>query len=105
MTRPVFPTEAGRGQIGVGFLLCVSHRDKVTGQLHGHTYEAVCWFEGGHEAEKLRAHCELLCADLDHTVLPPELAWAEDLRAEVKRRTNAIEVELRRPLERIYARG
>lgn len=93
-----------KAQIGVGFLLCVSHRDKVTGELHGHTYEAVCWFPGGVEAEKLRGDCERLCADLDHSILPPELAWAEDLIAEIKRRTNALGVELRRPLERLYAR-
>lgn len=96
----------GSGQIGVGFLLCVTHADKVTGNLHGHTYEAVCWFNReGHEAEKLRTHCQRLCADLDHSVLPPELAWAEDLGDEVKRRTNAASVDINRPLERLYVRG
>lgn len=92
-------------QTGVGFLLCIAHADKVTGVVHGHTYEAICWFKGGHDAEKLQAHCARLCSDLDHSVLPPEMAWAEDLVPEIKRRTNAVHVELRRPLERLYARG
>jgi hypothetical protein len=91
-------------QTGVGFLIRAAHADRVTGKLHGHTYEAVCWFKGGHDAEKLQAHCERLCADLDHSLLPGELAWAEDLIPEIKRRTNADDVEIRRPLERLYAR-
>lgn len=91
-------------QIGVGFLLSSAHADAVTGTVHGHTYEVVAWFAAGPDAVKLRAGCERLCADLDHTVLPAELAWAEAIAEEVKRRTNALEVEIRRPLERLYAR-
>jgi 6-pyruvoyl-tetrahydropterin synthase len=91
-------------QTGVGFLICAAHADKVTGAVHGHTYEVVAWFDGGHDAEKLKAHCERLCADLDHATLPAALAWAEDLIPEIKRRTNAVDVEIRRPLERLYAR-
>lgn len=92
-------------QTGVGFLICAAHRDKVTGAVHGHTYEAVCWFDAGDEAEALQAECARLCADLDHGLLPVELAWAEDLIREIKRRTNAVDVEIRRPLERLYARS
>jgi len=92
-------------QTGVGFLLCAAHRDRVTGNMHGHTYEVVCWFEDGHDAEKLQAHCARLCADLDHSTLSDSLAWAEDLIPEIKRRTNAVDVEIYRPLERLYARS
>lgn len=91
-------------QTGVGILLCCAHADKITGAIHGHTYEAVCWFAGGHNAEKLKSECERLLADLDHSLLPAPLAWAEDLIPEIKRRTNAVDVEIRRPLERLYAR-
>lgn len=91
-------------QTGVGILLCCAHADKVTGALHGHTYEAVLWFDGGHNAEKLQSECVRICADLDHSLLPAPLAWAEDLIPEIMRRTNAVDVEIRRPLERLYAR-
>lgn len=93
-----------RIQTGAGFLIRAAHADKVTGVVHGHTYEAVCWFDGGHDAVKLQAYCARLCADLDHGLLPAELAWAEDLIPEIKRRTNAVDVEIRRPLELLYAR-
>lgn len=96
---------SGAVQTGVGLLLCCAHADKVSGAIHGHTYEAVCWFDGGHDAEKLKRECERLCADLDHSLLPAPLAWAEDLIPEIKRRTNAVDVEIRRPLERLYARS
>lgn len=91
-------------QTGVGILLRCAHADKVSGAVHGHTYEAVCWFGGKHNAEKLQDECARVCADLDHTLLPAPLAWAEDLIPEIMRRTNAVDVEIRRPLERLYAR-
>ncbi len=92
-------------QTGVGFLLQSAHRDVQSNVLHGHTYEVVAWFDGGWDAVKLQQRVESLCAHLDHTELPAELAWGEALAAEVKRLTNAVEVEVRRPLERIYARA
>lgn len=92
-------------QTGVGVVICYAHADKISGALHGHSCEAVIWFDGGHDAKKLQEHCVRLFADLDHAVLPDELAWAEDLAAEIKHRSNAVEVEIRRPLERLYARA
>jgi len=91
-------------QTGVGFLLRSAHSARGTGAIHGHTYEVVCWFPAGDDAEELQAKCERSCADLDHAILPEELAWAEALVAEIMRRTGAEDVEIRRPLERLYAR-
>lgn len=92
-------------ETGVGFLLSCAHRDKKTGEMHGHTYEVTCWYRHiGDDAEQLRDFCKFACRDLDHSVLPEDLAWAEQLATEVKRRTGASEVIVARPLERLYAR-
>lgn len=92
-------------QTGVGFVISSAHKDTVTGSLHGHSYEVVCWFDGCEDAVRLRRACIAHCVDLDHVMLPDELAWGEALAKEIKQRTGACEVVVSRPLERIYARA
>jgi 6-pyruvoyl-tetrahydropterin synthase len=100
-----------RTETGVGVVLSVAH-DPVNaelfgGEVHGHSYEVVVWFEneGGHrDVRVLQAAVETLRRQLDHKKLPPELATGEAIAAYFGTMANVVEVEVRRPLERLYAR-
>lgn len=103
--------QSERRLTGVGAVMCVSHRDQETGQMHGHTYEVNVWIPFGHVASALdlQRNLRLVIARLDHTVLPDELAWGEQLAAHIGRsmwvyHSTITAVEVNRPLERIYAR-
>ena len=95
---------------GVGAYFSAAHRDKLTGDLHGHSYEVIAWHEceHGNDAENLREHLRKLCEGLfDHKELPPELAWGEDIARAILHLSlpSCVAVEVRRPIERFYARA
>lgn len=96
-------------ETGVGGILSASHLDRLTGKMHGHSWEVIAWHQCANEndAVVLQNHLATLLKAWDHTVLPPELARAEDLAAAIKRLSapSCVEVEIRRPLERLYARA
>ncbi len=96
-------------ETGVGGILSASHVDRLTGKTHGHSWEVVAWHncENENDAVVLQNHLTTLLKAWDHTVLPPELASAEGLAFAVMRLSppSCIEVEVRRPLERLYARA
>lgn len=90
---------------GVGAVICASHYDDQ-GRLHGHTYDVVAWFKDADvDALVFQRDLERLCSEFCHTILPAHLARAEDLAQHLKVRLLAHEVEVRRPLERLYARA
>jgi 6-pyruvoyl-tetrahydropterin synthase len=91
---------------GVGATFCAAHRG--TGErdvLHGHSYEVVAWFEyDGQDAERLQQKLvQFLKSHLDHLTLRDELARAEGIAQMVQQCLGAERVEVRRPLERLYA--
>lgn len=89
---------------GVGGTFSASH-NSPEGVLHGHSYEVWAWFPAGSDARELKARLETVLAGLDHVLLPDELAWGEALAEHIAARLpGALEVEVRRPLERIGAR-
>jgi hypothetical protein len=93
---------------GVGAILCCSHHDQVRKQLHGHTYEVTAWFsfKESRDALCLQKTLEGALSAWDHTVLPDELASAEGLATAILGLLNGcVEVEVSRPLERLYARA
>lgn len=96
-------------ETGVGSILSASHVDRLTGKTHGHSWEVIAWHRCEHEndAVVLQNHLVNLLKPFDHTVLPPELSRAEDLAAAIMKLSppSCIEVEIRRPLERVYARS
>lgn len=81
----------------------------MTGELHGHTWEVTAWHycADNNDAVVLQNHMMTICKVWDHTVLPPELSRAEDLAAAILRLSppTCVEVEIRRPLERLYAKA
>lgn len=95
--------------IGVGVIFSCSHRDPVRAELHGHTYEAVAWFpsEPPRDAVVLQVKlAEIVKATLDHKTLPDHMTRAEDIRAMLLPLIgDALDVEINRPLERVYCRG
>lgn len=90
---------------GVGCIFSAAHHPPEGGDLHGHSYEVVAWFQAGEDARTLQVRLTAAVQRLDHTVLPEELAFGEALAEHVGRSLDGcIELEVKRPLERIYAR-
>lgn len=90
---------------GVGCVFSAAHHPPEGGALHGHSYEVLAWFEEGADARELQARLAGAVEPLDHTVLAPELASGEAMAEHLGRSLQGcVEVEVRRPLERIYAR-
>lgn len=89
---------------GVGGVFCAAHRTPE-GALHGHSYEVTVWFRHGHDARMLQRHLASVIADLDHGELPEHLTWGEQLAEHFATSLpGAVQVDVSRPLERIYAR-
>lgn len=95
-------------ETGVGAFFSAAHADRLSGKMHGHTWEVTVWHRCEHDNDAviLQSHLTNLLRVWDHTVLPPELARAEDMAAAILKLSppSACEVEIRRPAERLYAR-
>ena len=90
---------------GVGGVFSAAHEPPEGGDVHGHSYEVVAWFDAGEDARVLQASLARTLEPLDHRVLPSELASGEAIAEHIGRGLDGCrEVEVRRPLERIYAR-
>jgi 6-pyruvoyl-tetrahydropterin synthase len=89
---------------GVSSHFCAAHRDRF-GILHGHTWEVLAWFPAGEDALALKKRLEAVLADYDHTELPEDLSTAEAIADEISGDLpSVVEIEIRRPFERIYTR-
>jgi 6-pyruvoyl-tetrahydropterin synthase len=90
---------------GVGCFFSATHHVPEGGDPHGHSYEVIAWFPEGEDARRLQAQLIAVTEAFDHKVLPDRLASGEALAAYIGHAlVNCVEVEIRRPLERIYAR-
>lgn len=90
--------------VGVGAVLSVGH-SSPEGVAHGHSYEVIAWYRHGYDARPLRGFLDQVLGAIDHTVLPDELRFAERIAEYIgERLPGCIEVEVNRPLERIYAK-
>jgi 6-pyruvoyl-tetrahydropterin synthase len=89
---------------GVGGVLSVAH-NSPEGVAHGHSYEVTVWYRHGSDARILLLHLDTVLKRLDHTFLPDELRFGEQLAEHIgEQLPGCIAVDMRRPLERIYAR-
>lgn len=96
---------------GVGCVLSVAHEpvnaDVFGGEPHGHSYEVVVWFDTPGAVRDVRV-CQqavgVLHKMLDHRTLPAHLSTGEAIAAYFGTLANVVEVEVRRPLERLYAK-
>ena len=76
------------------------------GQMHGHTWYVTVWFKNNYrsDARCYQAVLDQMLSRLDHTELPDDLTWGEDIARHLACLANAQEVEISRPAERIHAR-
>lgn len=90
---------------GAGAIFCAAHEEQH-GPLHGHSYEVIAWFEGNEDALAVQCALVEVLKDFDHTKLKSNMAWAESIAEHIRKRMlKCVEVEVRRPLERLYARS
>lgn len=94
---------------GVGWYFSASHHDRLTGKVHGHSWEVTAWHrcEDENDAVILQENLRGICKTFDHTVLPDGLARAEDMAMAILKLSppSCVEVQISRPLERLYARA
>lgn len=97
--------EAAAGMTGVGWYFSASHRDPVRQEVHGHSYEVVCWFDAdGQDAVVLQQKLRVVLTAWDHTTLPDELSRAEDLASAIMHVMGCEGVHISRPVERLHAK-
>lgn len=87
---------------GVSSILCAAHRS-VEGTMHGHTWEITCWWKGVPDAVQKQQELNKYLSIFDHAVLADGIAWAEKLAETIMLGMGCEKVEVRRPLERLYA--
>ena len=87
----------------VGTTISVGH-NSPEGVPHGHSYEVWAKFVAGFDARDLLDRLTSVTKPLDHTFLPDTLRFGEDLAEYIGLQLDGcVEVEVRRPLERIEA--
>lgn len=94
-------------ETGVSGILCASHRDRLTGTLHGHTWRVTAWVDGAihRDGQNLQERLKGILRAWDHTVLPDELASGEAIVAAIAHLLgDCSEVLIERPLEGYAAR-
>jgi hypothetical protein len=87
---------------GVTSVLSAAHRSK-DGQMHGHTWEVTAWWTTTPDAVAKRAELAKYLSIFDHSVLADGVSWGEALAEAVLIGLDCAKVEVRRPLEGIYA--
>jgi len=88
---------------GVGAIISAAHRSR-DGVMHGHTWEIIAWFEEGRCAVELQTELQNYLKMFDHSVLGDEIAWGEALCKAILQGMDCVDVEVRRPLERLYVK-
>jgi len=92
---------------GVSGVISAAHYSR-DGVLHGHTWQVVVWFHANGDitldAERRKRMLAEYLSRFDHSILPDELAWGEDLAERIGLDTRAAAVDVSRPLEGIYAK-
>lgn len=87
---------------GASAIISAAHRD-TAGNLHGHTWEITAWWPEGTDGVELKQKLEQYLKVFDHTVLGDDVAWGEAIAKAVLVGLKCSRVEVRRPLERLYA--
>lgn len=87
---------------GAGGIVSAAHRSR-DGQLHGHTWEITAWWLNEPDALTKQRELTKYLSVFDHQELCHELAWGESLATAILVGMGCDKVEVRRPLERLYA--
>jgi hypothetical protein len=96
--------DCGEMLTGVSGHFSATHKSPE-GKWHGHTWYVKAWFRNNHrlDARVMQASLNTMLARYDHSELPEDLAWGEDIAREIATLINCVEVEVSRPAEGIYA--
>ena len=96
--------DCGEMLTGVAGHFSATHKSPE-GKWHGHTWYVKAWFRNKHrlDARVMQASLNTMLARYDHSELPDNLAWGEDIAREIATLVNCVEVEVSRPAEGIYA--
>ena len=96
--------DCGEMLTGVAGHFSATHKSPE-GKWHGHTWYVKAWFRNKHrlDARIMQASLNTMLARYDHSELPDNLAWGEDIAREIATLVNCVEVEVGRPAEGIYA--
>jgi len=87
---------------GVSSIVSAAHRSR-DGNMHGHTWEVIAWWEGSPDAVEKKAELAKYLSIFDHTVLGDDVAWGEALGKAIVMGLGCAKAEIRRPLEGIFA--
>jgi 6-pyruvoyl-tetrahydropterin synthase len=92
---------------GVSGVISAAHYSR-DGVLHGHTWQVVAWWHANGDvilsADRRKRMLAEYLQKFDHSILPDELAWGEDLAERIGLDMRAAAVDVSRPLEGIYAK-
>jgi 6-pyruvoyl-tetrahydropterin synthase len=91
---------------GVSGVISAAHYSR-DGVLHGHTWQVVVWWQADSHMLSADGRKQSLADYLrkfDHSVLPEQLTWGEDLAERIGLDMRAAAVDISRPLEGIYAK-
>jgi len=96
---------SGRVLTGVSGHFSAAHKG-ADGSIHGHTWQVMAWFETPTRCDAIchKAALDGLLGHWDHSILPDELAWGEDIARTVGKLVNCVEVIVSRPLDGLHAR-
>lgn len=74
--------------------------------MHGHTWKVTAWFKNDcrFDARCQQSALRTLLAEWDHSLLPDNLAWGEDIARAVAILCGVVEVEVSREAEGLHAR-
>jgi hypothetical protein len=104
-TNDVPVWSGGEMLTGVSGHFSATHLNE-NGKMHGHTWHVTAWFRNRHRCDALvyQASLNTLLGRLDHSELPDDLSWGEDIARQIAVIAGCQEVEVSRPAEGIHAR-
>lgn len=65
--------------------LSAQHRDRLSGEVHGHTWAITAWVRAGGNALHLQDCLNKWACQYEGKCLPDRIAWGEDMAADVAR--------------------
>lgn len=89
---------------GAGAILQVAHTGP-DGRMHGHTYEVIAWWEGEPCVVEMQQKLQAWLSKFDHQCLPLRMTRAEQIASQCKMALGCAQVDVNRPLERLYAKN
>lgn len=93
---------------GARVTLEAQHRDRISGNVHGHTWLITAWVRSGGNAQYLQAELSKWSCQYEGKCLPDRIAWGEDMAADVARHLRGehwepVRVSISREKEGLFA--